>query len=71
MADHRKQINAIRKKAGELSKEIDTIVEQLEVELDEMTDTAREGERGTVLDEKISMLTEWYDQIDQIAEDTI
>lgn len=68
MANRRKQIEAIQAKASELSDELDILVMDLQESFDNTPESIQNSERGETMQERIDTLTEWRDQLSDMAE---
>lgn len=69
MANRRKQIEAIQKKASELSDELQTLIDELETAYDNMPLSIQESSKGETAQERIDRLNGWQDSLDEIAEE--
>lgn len=71
MANRRKQIEAIQKKAAALAEEVDLLIDELEEALENMPDNIRDGQRGDIAQERIDLLQALSDALTEMADEPL
>lgn len=69
MANRRKQIEAIQKKAGQFAEEVEVLKEELEESFENMPESLQYSERGERMQERIELLDTWLANLSEMAEE--
>lgn len=68
MANRRKQLDEIQKRAGELCEFVTGIRDDMEAAYDNMPESLKDSDRGIRAQERIETLGEWIDYLDEMGE---
>lgn len=71
MANRRKQIEALQKKASELSDEMDALAIEMQESLDNMPESLQQGDRGETMQERIDAVETVRDALTDFAEEEL
>ncbi len=71
MANRRKQIEALQRKASELADEFEALHDEMEEALENMPESLQYGERGQAIQEKIDWLDTCTDSLNEIADEVM
>lgn len=68
MANRRKQLDEIQKRAGEFCEFVTGIRDEIEEAYNNMPESLKDSQRGQVAQERIDTLGEWIDYLDEMGE---
>jgi hypothetical protein len=71
MANRRKQIEAIQKRASDFAEEVELLKEEMEEALGNMPESLQYSERGEQMQERIDLLDTWTSELNGMAEEVI
>ncbi len=68
MANRRRQIEAIQKKAEALADELEILRDEMQEAYDNLPDSFKDGVNGQLMYDRIDTLTEWLDNLQTMGE---
>lgn len=71
MANRRKQIEALQKKAADLTEEVEAVKDDMETALENMPESLQYGQRGSEMQERIDLLDTFTDSLTEFAEEVL
>lgn len=71
MANRRKQIEAVQKRAADFAQEVELLKEEMEEALENMPESLQYSERGEKMQERIDLLDAWALELNTMAEEVI
>lgn len=71
MANRRKQIEALQKKAADLAEEVEAVKDDMETALENMPESLQYGQRGSEMQERIDLLDTFTDSLTEFAEEVL
>lgn len=71
MANRRKQIEAVQKRAAQFAEDIEVLKTDLEESLENMPESLQNSERAERMQERIDLLDSWMLELNTIAEEEI
>lgn len=69
MANRRKQIEAIQKKAAEFATEVEQLKDELEESFENMPESLQYAPNGEKMQERIDLLDTWLMNLNEMAEE--
>lgn len=69
MANRRKQIEAVQKRAAEFAEEVEMLKEELEESLENMPESLQYSANGERMQERIDLLDTWLGNLNEMAEE--
>lgn len=71
MANRRKQIEAVQKRAADFAQDVEMLKEELEESLENMPESLQYSANGEKMQERIDMLDNWLMALNDMAEEDI
>lgn len=71
MANRRKQIEAVQKRAADFAADVEELKDEMETALENMPESLQYSERGERMQERIDLLDTWLMNLNEMADEAI
>lgn len=71
MANRRKQIEAVQKRAADFAADVEELKDEMETALENMPESLQYSERGERMQERIDLLDTWLMNLNEMADEVI